>query len=234
MLTNAILLDIEGTTTPIDFVHKVLFPFAKEKIGEFVEKNFGQLSQEISQLRAEHAAETGYGLTFDENSRGSVADYLRFLIDVDRKSTPLKTIQGKIWKVGYELGDLKSQIFDDVPPAFERWASAGKTIAIYSSGSVLAQRNLFKYTDHGNLTPFISNYFDTHVGGKREASSYSAIAATLDMRGEEILFVSDIPAELEAARSSKLQTALSVRPGNAEVTGDPIHPIIRSFDELTP
>ena len=154
------------------------------------------------------------------------------LIDTDRKSTPLKAIQGMIWQAGYEAGELRSQIFDDVPKAFEKWKAAGKTIAIYSSGSVLAQKNLFKYTDHGDLTPFISNYFDTNIGGKRESQSYRRIADELGLQADQVTFVSDLPAELDAARSIRMQTALSIREGNAPITSDTIHHTVQSFDDL--
>jgi len=233
MAIAAYLLDIEGTTTPIDFVHKILFPFAKERIESFVSENFEALDEEIKQLTAEHAADKKYDDHLKPDSVPSVAKYLRFLIDVDRKSTPLKSIQGKIWQAGYESGELRSQIFDDVPPAFERWKAAGKTIAIYSSGSVLAQKNLFEFTDHGDLTPFISDHFDTNVGGKREEASYAKIAEELGFKPQNILFVSDVLAELDAARASGLQTALSVRQGNEPIIEDFTHQAVTSFNELT-
>jgi enolase-phosphatase E1 len=231
-MLKAILLDIEGTTTPIDFVHKVLFPYAKARVEDLVRDEFDELRPEILQLKAECEADNFYAEDFDENSPASIAAYLKHLVDIDRKSTPLKTIQGMIWQEGYESGELKSIVFDDVPNAFERWTAEKKTIAIYSSGSVLAQQYLFRYTDHGDLTPFVSDYFDTNVGGKRDVASYDAIAGALDINGSDILFVSDVPAELDAARSCSFQTALSIRPGNIEVAEDPIHPIVRSFDEL--
>src|SRR5262245_28197861 len=112
---KAILLDIEGTTTPIDFVHKTLFPYAKEKIGDYVRENFAGIGEEITQLKHEHAGENSYENDFDETSPDSVAAYLKFLIDVDRKSTPLKSLQGKIWQQGYENSELKGEVFDDVP-----------------------------------------------------------------------------------------------------------------------
>jgi enolase-phosphatase E1 len=232
MKPRAILLDIEGTTTPIDFVHKTLFPFAKERIAAYVAANFDRIRDEVDQLKAEHAKETSYPAEFDETSPRSVSDYLRYLIDVDRKSTPLKSLQGKVWQEGYESGELLSEVFDDVPRAFERWKAAGKIIAIYSSGSVLAQQLLFRYTDLGDLTPYISNYFDTNVGGKREAESYRKIARELELKAETILFVSDIVSELDAARASAFQTALSIRKGNAPLTEEHSHKTIHSFDEL--
>ena len=170
-MTKCILLDIEGTTTPIDFVHKTLFPFAKEKMSEFVSTNFLKIEAEIEQLRVEYQSDFTnqiYGRNFDSGSPQSVAEYLMFLIEVDRKSTPLKALQGEIWQHGYESGELKSEMFPDVADALKRWYSEGKTIAIYSSGSVLAQKLIFKYSKAGDLSEFISAYFDTNVGHKRE------------------------------------------------------------------
>jgi len=230
-MAKAILLDIEGTTTPIDFVHKKLFPFAATRIAEFFRENFNGLTNEIGQLVEEHA-NFNDTVDLDANEPDSVSAYLIHLIKIDRKSTPLKSIQGKIWQAGYESGELKSEIFDDVPPAFKKWQAAGKTIAIYSSGSVLAQKLLFKYTDRGDLTPFISAYFDTTSGGKKESESYSKIAAELRLQPHEILFVSDVLAELDAAKDAGLQTALSIRKGNAKVESGHDHKSIESFDQL--
>lgn len=229
---KAILLDIEGTTTPIDFVHRTLFPFAKEHIGKYVAEHFDHLRDEIIAVADEHAHDREYTLPLDPTEPGSVTAYLEFQIDHDRKSTPLKSIQGMIWKEGYESGDLVSQVFDDVPAAFERWNADEKRIAIYSSGSALAQKLIFTHSDRGDLSKFIDNYFDTNVGRKREAASYRNIASELGLDPGEILFVSDITQELDAARSAGMQTALSVRPGNAEIDGDPNHRIVSSFDEL--
>lgn len=232
MTIKAVLLDIEGTTTPIDFVLKTLFPFSKYRIGAYVSANFDQIHDEIAKLKAEHAKEASYRAAFDENSPQSVSDYLRYLIEENRKSTPLKSLQGKIWQEGYESGKLLSEVFDDVPPALNRWKLEGKTIAIYSSGSILAQQLLFRYTDHGDLTPFISNYFDTNIGEKKEAESYRKIAKELNLEPGEILFLSDILAELDAARTAGCQTALAVRNGNAGITEEQSHSIIHSFDDL--
>ena len=194
---KAILLDIEGTTTPIDFVHKTLFPYSREKLPEFVRENFTNLKQEIVQLKQEHSSDPSYDRDLDERTLDSVIAYLNFLIENDRKSTPLKSIQGKIWQKGYESGDLHSVVFDDVPKAFELWRAAGVTVAIYSSGSIQAQKDLFKHTDRGDLTPYISAYFDTTTGGKKHAESYSKIATELAIEPEKILFVSDVLAELD-------------------------------------
>ena len=229
---KAILLDIEGTTTPIEFVHEVLFPYARRKIAGYVATNFESLSTELEQLAVEHEKDLGYTDHFDPASAKSVAKYLAFLIDADRKSTPLKSIQGEIWKEGYESGDLSSVVFDDVPRAFERWKEPGMTIAIFSSGSVLAQELIFRYTDRGDLTPLITSYFDTNIGPKRESKSYKAIAVELGISPDVILFVSDIIAELDAAREAGLSTALVVRPGNAAIETDVSHRVVETFDGL--
>ncbi|MDI1242350.1 MAG: acireductone synthase, partial [bacterium] len=131
---KAILLDIEGTTTPIDFVHKVLFPYAKERMGKYVEMHFGKLTDEISQLVDESSHDETYTVPVDLTDPASISAYLEHLISVDRKSTPLKSVQGNLWREGYESGELESIVYDDVPLAFQRWTTDGKTIAIYSSG----------------------------------------------------------------------------------------------------
>jgi enolase-phosphatase E1 len=229
---KAILLDIEGTTTPIEFVHQTLFPYARERIGKYVEMHFGALSNEIAQLVDESSHNESYTIPLDPTEPGSVSHYLEHLIDRDRKSRPLKSIQGKLWKEGYESGELTSVVFADVPPAFERWQSEGKTVAIYSSGSTLAQQLLFRYTDHGDLTPFISEYFDTTSGGKREPDSYSKIANSLGFAPAEIVFVSDIPEELTSAADAGMDTALAVRPGNASIEYAEDFRSISTFDQL--
>jgi enolase-phosphatase E1 len=234
-MIKSILLDIEGTTTPINFVHQTLFPFAKAKISDFVRENFDQIKEEVSQLKSEYKLDFQnqiYGRKFDEKSPESVSNYLKFLIEVDRKSTPLKNLQGKIWQKGYESGELKSEVFDDVPNTFERWKSENKKIAIYSSGSVLAQKLLFGYTNFGDLNSFIYNYFDTNIGGKKETESYQKIAESLKFKPAEILFISDISTELDAAKDAGLQTLLSIRAGNGIVRQPIYHDAIASFDDL--
>ena len=232
---KAILLDIEGTTTPIDFVHQTLFPYAKAKIGEYIEVNFENLKREISEIKVEYKKDFTnqiYGRKFDEKSAESIAEYLKFLIEVDRKSTILKSLQGKIWQDGYESGELKSVMFEDVPRAFERWYGQGKTIAIYSSGSVLAQKMIFKYSNFGDLTPYISAYFDTSVGHKREKQSYENIAQELKNRKREILFISDVLEELEAAHHAGIDAILSDREGNALITGKHSFEVVQNFDSI--
>lgn len=232
---KAILLDIEGTTTPIDFVHKTLFPFAKAKIGEYVHENFSELKNEIEQLKAEYKVDFTnqiYGRKFDENSAESIADYLTFLIEVDRKSTPLKSLQGKIWQAGYESGELKSIMFEDVPRAFERWYQKGYTIAIYSSGSILAQKLIFQYSNFGDLSRYIAAYFDTAVGHKRERQSYENIAEKLQNRKHEILFISDVLEEIEAAHATGIDTILADREGNSPISRKHSFQVIQNFDNV--
>lgn len=229
---KAVLLDIEGTTTPIDFVHKTLFPFAKARIGSFVEANFNSLANEIAQIKDEHSNDNEYSRDLDPTSPASISKYLEHLIDIDRKSTPLKSIQGKIWQEGYESRELISPVFDDFPGVFSQWISDGKTVAIYSSGSVFAQKLFFKYTDHGDFTVFLSAYFDTTTGHKRDAASYMRIADSLNMEPGDILFISDTTAELDAAAKAGFQTLLSIRKGNSPVDAAN-HKVISNFNEVS-
>ena len=221
MSLRAILLDIEGTTTPIAFVHDVLFGYARDHVREFLAAH--PEAEDIALLREEHATDVREG----RNPPESIAAYVEWLISIDRKSTGLKSLQGKIWKQGYEDGSLKAQVFADVAPAFERWRERGLRISIFSSGSVLAQQLLFAHTNAGDLTPFIDSYFDTNIGKKGEAESYRKIAEVMGLPPQEILFISDVISELDAANEAGMKTILSIRPGNA-----PQHPAIRSFDEI--
>lgn len=163
----------------------------------------------------------------------SIVAYCLWLMDQDRKSTPLKSLQGMIWESGYRSGELRGDVYPDVPAAFARWKQKGKTIAIFSSGSVLAQKLIFAHTEFGDLTPFITAYFDTTTGAKRDPGSYTKIAAALGVPTGGILFLSDSPAELDAARYVGMETALSARPENPP-TGPISHRVIRSFDEVFP
>lgn len=239
--TRAILLDIEGTTTPIAFVHEVLFSYARSHVAEFLTEHFAseELTADLALLRAEHAADLKQNPqtpALDAETReakiGSLVAYVNWLIDQDRKSPGLKSLQGKIWKQGYVDGVLKSQVFADVAPAFERWRAEGLQISIFSSGSVLAQKLLFAHTEVGDLTGFISNYFDTTVGSKTDVQSYRQIAAALGRMPSEVLFISDVVVELAAASGAGMQTLLSVRPGNQPQSSADDYRVIRSFDEI--
>ena len=158
--------------------------------------------------------------------------YVHWLMDRDRKSTGLKSLQGKIWEEGYRSGDLKGEVYPDVLPAMERWRKQGIDVAIFSSGSVQAQRSLFRNSVAGDLTRFIRAYFDTTTGPKTELESYVRIAAALERSLSEILFVSDVVAELDAARAAGMRTALCVRAvASAPPTGG--HAVVHAFDQLT-
>ena len=224
-----ILLDIEGTTTPIEFVHNTLFPHARARVQEFLDRHGAdpEVEADIALLRAEHAAETA------PPPMASVAAYVRWLMDHDRKSTGLKSLQGKIWEEGYRAGELRGEVFPDVPPALDRWRRQGIDIAIFSSGSVQAQRNLFAHATAGDLTHFIRAYFDTTTGPKTAVQSYARIAAALDRSPSEILFLSDVGAELDAARAAGMRTAWCVRSPDVAPPPSSGHPVIRTFDDVS-
>ncbi len=239
---QAILLDIEGTTTSIEFVYQTLFPYARQHVAEFLQQHFESppVRDAVSQLRHECEADARehpdcppWRVETWQEEIQSAGAYCRWLIERDRKSTPLKSLQGMIWERGYQRGELRGHVYPDVPAAFERWKRQGKTISIFSSGSVLAQKLIFAHTELGDLTPFITAYFDTMTGPKRDPESYKKIAAALDVPPGEILFLSDSVAELNAARSVGMQTALSKRPENPP-TGPISHHVIRSFEEVLP
>lgn len=229
---RVLLLDVEGTTTPIDFVYKILFPFASRRVQEFLRERFGEpeVRALIADLRKEHGEENWNRRTSEEEII-SASNYVGQLIEQDKKVTPLKTLQGKIWEEGFRSGELRGEVYEDVPRAFAQWKKEGKRIAIFSSGSVLAQRLLFAHSTSGDLTKFIEAYFDTMTGAKRERASYTAIADALGAEAGKICFVSDVAAELDAALSAGMQTALMVRPG-ATRPADAKHAWIESFDQL--
>lgn len=236
------MLDIEGTTTPIDFVYNVLFPYARSRVNDYLRRNWSlpAVRADIAGLFAENGEDTRRGLDpppldgpVEQVSIDSVDRYVQWLMDRDRKTTPLKSIQGKIWDEGYGRGELRSLVFEDVPRAFKRWGTQGKKVFIYSSGSVLAQRLLFANTEAGDLTGFIGGYFDTKIGSKKDAESYRRIAGELNLQPHAILFVSDVTGELDSAASAGFETLLCVRPGNP--TGPTSgHAVIETFDEIFP
>jgi enolase-phosphatase E1 len=238
---RVILLDIEGTTTPISFVYDVLFPYARRRAKEFLARNLSSeaVRADLESLERERKADFRRGLTppapCERTSDAwieSLTAYIHWLMDRDRKSTPLKSIQGKIWEEGYRSGELRGQVFDDVPRAFARWRDGQRDVCIYSSGSRLAQRLLFAHTQAGDLTGFIREYFDTGVGAKQETESYLRISEKLARAASEIVFISDIAGELDSASASGLRTLLCVRPGNHPQPQPPAHAIIRTFDEM--
>ena len=213
---QAVLLDIEGTVTPISFVHEILFPYAREHVKNYLSQHLQQpeVQTDLQKLREEQARDSEELRQPPIDSVDTIVTYVNRLIDLDRKSPALKSLQGKIWKAGYEDGSLKSPVYPDVVEAFERWQDGGIKVNIFSSGSVLAQQLLFAHTDAGDLTRYIDQYFDTSVGKKVDPQSYQAIAANLSFDPTQILFVSDVVAELDAAKAAGIQTRLCIRPGN--------------------
>ena len=230
-MTITILTDIEGTTSSISFVKDVLFPYARAALPDFV-RTHGD-APEVRHWLDMVAVENG-GLCQDE----MIVETLQGWIDQDRKHTALKALQGLVWEAGYADGDFTAPLYPDVAPALRDWHAAGHRLAVYSSGSVPAQKLLFAHTDSGDLTALFAAYFDTEVGGKREAGSYRAIGERLGSDAGDILFLSDVVEELDAAREAGMRTVLldrredypQPRIGNA-TNG---HPRVESFADIEP
>lgn len=206
---KAILLDIEGTTTSIAYVTDVLFPYARARISTWVPAHRNEIAEVI-----------------DSMPPGDPVAILLGWMDVDAKETALKHIQGRIWAEGYAAGELKGHVYPDTPEALKRWTAAELDVFIYSSGSIEAQKLIFGHSDAGDLTPYLSGYFDTTTGPKRDAASYVTIADALDRAPGEVLFVSDVAAETDAAIAAGLRALLIDRDGGA---GD-----IASLAEIVP
>ncbi|MEN3973565.1 acireductone synthase [Emcibacter sp. SYSU 3D8] len=224
MPIRAVLTDIEGTTTSVSFVYDVLFPYARDHIPAFVRANAAALGDLLADVRRE---EGDPSLDID----GCIAALLRWM-DEDRKVTPLKTLQGMVWKQGYEDGGSTGHLYPDVAPTLRRWKAQGLSLHVYSSGSVAAQKLLFGYSDAGDLTPLFSGWFDTRIGAKKDAASYARIAGAVDVSPQEMLFLSDNPEELAAARAAGLEVAGLERPGNTyDLTG---WPSFVSFELIDP
>ena len=241
---RGILLDIEGTTSSVSFVYDVMFPYVRKHLTFEVFANW----LEPEYIRAFHAIAKDAGhesldawlkthnLTRDNPLRAAeiVCREVTRLMDGDVKATGLKELQGLIWQGGFESGELKAHVYDDVPPALAAWNAAGLDVRVYSSGSIQAQRLFFGHTIAGNLLLHFRGHYDTTTGPKKEAESYRRIAGFYGLPPAEILFLSDIVAELDAAREAGLATALVVRPGSATnqtIRGEP-HPAIESFGEI--
>lgn len=224
-MAKVILTDIEGTTSSLSFVKDVLFPYARERMAEFLRQ---------------HAQETAVRKELDEVRRLSgknlndpeVIEQLIRWIDEDKKITPLKSLQGMIWEDGYKKGDFKGHMYEDAVRHLKLWKQAGIRLYVFSSGSVHAQKLLFAHTEYGDLTPLFSGYFDTTLGNKREAESYRKIAAVIGAPPGDILFLSDIREELDAARATGMQVAWLARDGATDPGA--AHRQVRNFDEIRP
>lgn len=239
---RAILLDIEGTTTPVDFVYQTLFPYARQRVKQFIQQHHddADVRADMAGLHEQRDADARNNLAPPvwrddsvEAELESAVTYVYWLMDQDRKATALKSLQGKIWEAGYRAGELRGEVYADVPKAFERWRDQQRSISIFSSGSVLAQKLIFGHSTAGDLTGFIRAYFDTTTGAKQQAESYQRIAAALELLPPEMLFLSDVRGELDAAQLAGMPTALCVRPGSKPPVSS-AHPVIQTFDEVFP
>lgn len=219
-MTKIILTDIEGTTSSLSFVKDVLFPYARAHLPEFVRAH--RDDTEVKRLLADARAYAGGDL--DE---AALIERMLGWIDNDQKITPLKALQGLIWEDGYARGDFQGHVYEDAVEQLRQWRAQGIRLAIYSSGSVHAQKLLFGHTAFGDLNPLFEAYFDTRIGGKRDTASYKAIAKELGVEPREVLFLSDLRAELDAAAEAGMKTTALDRSGNGEDFGP--HPVARDF-----
>lgn len=221
--TQAIVTDIEGTTSSLSFVKEVLFPYARRHMADFVrdQAHAPEVAVLLDEVRAEMAADA------DLNS---IIQQLEQWIDEDKKITPLKALQGLLWERGYQQGDFTGHVYADAKQQLARWHEQGLALYVYSSGSVYAQRLLFSHSDYGDLTPLFTGYFDTKTGAKVERLSYQRIAEAVDLSAKDMVFLSDIEAELDAARAAGMQTIWLVREG--PVTRQAAHAQVRCFDEI--
>jgi len=237
---RGILLDIEGTTSSVSFVYDVMFPFVRRELDRYLQEHWNDGALAVT--RDLVAQDAGHA-SFDDWARSAGAaneaarkklfrDEVLRLMDGDVKATGLKQLQGLIWEEGFQSGELKAHLYDDVPPALSAWQRAGIDVRIYSSGSIKAQQLFFGHTIAGDLLPYLRGHYDTTTGPKKESASYQAIAKDFAIPPSEILFVSDVVAELDAAKAAGMQTALAVRSGNATVVDGHGHREIRSFAEI--
>lgn len=224
-MIRAVVTDIEGTTSSLSFVKDVLFPYARSRIAGFVGEHAGEPA--VRACLDECRAIMGEPEAGDDRV---VAQLLRW-IDEDRKITPLKTLQGMVWEHGYAAGDFSGHVYEDAVAALREWNARGVALYVYSSGSVQAQKLLFAHTPAGDLTPLFRGYYDTRIGAKVEAESYRRIAADIGLASGDILFLSDIERELDAAREAGMRSWQLVRDGAPDARA--AHRQARSFAEIT-
>jgi enolase-phosphatase E1 len=238
-----ILLDIEGTTTPVDFVYQTLFPYASRNLESYVREHLHEpeIISLIQYLQTQYQIDERQGLqppAWDDRPddaelrQHSAVVYSQWLMAKDRKCTALKSLQGKIWQEGYVSGELHGLVYADVPPAFERWRQQKRQICIYSSGSVLSQQLLYRSVASGDLTPHIAAFFNTRVGSKTQTQSYRKIAESLACNPCDILFISDTMKEIKAAHEAGMQAILCYRDLKASQPPKANIIIIHSFDEV--
>ena len=224
-MINAILTDIEGTTSSLSFVKDVLFPYSRARMAEFVRANAAK--PEVRAQLDEVRKLAGAHLDLEQ----TVAQLIRW-IDEDKKATPLKALQGMVWEAGYRHGDFKAHVYDDAACQLRKWQAAGLRLYVFNSGSVQAQKLFFGYSDAGDLTPVFSGYYDTNVGHKREPRAYENIVSSIGLPPDQILFLSDVKEELDAARAAGMQTIQIVR--DDALDAHAAHRQARNFDEVRP
>lgn len=233
-MTRVILTDIEGTTSSIHFVKEVLFPYAADHLRDFVQEH--QKDEAVQEILFETARLASVeGDAFDPKDIDSLVAHLLQWIAEDRKVTPLKSLQGLIWEAGYRNGDYQAHMYPDATEYLQTWHAQGLPLYVYSSGSVKAQQLFFEFTQDGNLLPLFQGHFDTLMGGKRETESYVNILGELQkqhagLAATDVLFLSDIKDELDAAKQAGMRTCWLVREGELPAESD--HPVVKSFAEI--
>ena len=237
-----LLLDIEGTTCPVSFVSDVLFPFAKQELSDYIKQHWDKSSHNkpIQAAKKEWLDDQSpksiqikqQVIKGETEEIGGLIQYLKHLITIDKKSTALKDLQGKIWEYGYGNGELKSQLFPETSECLRQWHEQGWILSVYSSGSVQAQKLLYRHSSNGDLEDLFSHWFDTHTGPKKSTESYTTIAEQLHSLPNQIWFVSDNGAECDSARLAGMHTLFSLREGNPD--RDPRdHTVVQSLREVS-
>lgn len=224
-MVRIVLTDIEGTTSAIDFVHRVLFPYARERLPGFVRAHASDadVRAALDAVRAE---------TGDADDEAAIATLLHW-IDIDRKATPLKTLQGLIWETGYAERDFSAHVYADAHDQLRAWHAAGVPLYVYSSGSIAAQKLFFGCSVFGDLLPWFRGHFDTTSGGKRDAESYRRIASAIGVPASDILFLSDVESELDAAKEAGMGTVQLCRP-DTKPESHGRHACVASFRDIAP
>ena len=225
-MIKVILVDIEGTISPISFVKDIMFPYSKDKLESYLKKNFDR--EEIKSIISEIERIEGRKLTLEE-----VIQILKKWIDEDKKLTPLKELQGFIWEKGFKSGELKAPLFKDAYKKLNEWKKKGYKIYIYSSGSVKAQKLFFSHSEYGNILNLFNGHFDTKVGNKKEKNSYLKIAKELGVKPEEILFLSDSLDEVKAGKEAGLNVIKVSREGETDWIDNLDIKQIRDFSEIS-
>eukprot|EP00026_Physarum_polycephalum_P015737 Phypoly_transcript_16489.p1 GENE.Phypoly_transcript_16489~~Phypoly_transcript_16489.p1 ORF type:complete len:256 (+),score=37.89 Phypoly_transcript_16489:90-857(+) len=241
---KAVVLDIEGTTTPISFVSETLFPYISRELETYLRKNWNDetTKKDVELLRDLASQDKVSGVkdvveitgTTEEELQESVIKNVRWQMSSNRKSTALKSLQGHMWRTGYENGELRGRVYEDVVESLQRWQKANVPVYIYSSGSIEAQKLLFGFTESGDLIKYLKGHFDTTTGPKIEASSYTSIASSIGVEPKNVLFLTDLYQEAVAASQAQFHVCISVRPGNQPLPADNPFPTVSDFTTLFP